>query len=119
MNDDIQAMILGTQRGKGELAGTMPSGLNVGGAAPATDFAAPFFQSCHDNLLSLSAMLNQNKQMDDANQVAQLAVKLRSIQISRAKNMAEDMGEAALTAQATNAMTPVQGLNAMGVPGGY
>src|SRR5262245_21772941 len=123
MLSEIGAQILGYQRGQQELNGIQPSGQNVGGAAGTADFSAPFFDSCHEQLMSLSSMLNQNRQVDDANRVAKLAVTLREIQISRAKNMAEDMGETALssiTGKAQQAVSQVGGLNAMGVPqGGY
>lgn len=119
MLSEIGAQILGTQRGQQELNGIQPSGQNVGGAAGTPDMAAPFFDQLHDQLMSLSSMLNQQRQIDDANRVAKLATSLREIQISRAKNLAEDMGDA-LTGMATQAVSQVGGLNAMGVPqGGY
>lgn len=120
MLSEIGAQILGYQRGQQELNGIQPSGQNVGGAAGTPDFASPFFDSTHDALMSLSSMLNQQRQVDDANRVAKLAVQLREIQIGRTKSLAEDMGNEALTGTATKAVSQVGGLNAMGVPqGGY
>jgi len=118
MLPEIASQILGYNRGQQEMSGIQPSGQNVGGAAGTPDFSTPFFDQCHDSLMSLSSMLNQQRQVDDANRVAKLAVTLREIQISRAKNMAEDMGEQALTGRATQAMSQVGGMNAMGVPQG-
>lgn len=119
MLSDIGAMILGTQQGKKELAGVMPSDVNAGGApANNMDPAEMAFRQAHESLNMLSTQLMRLRQEDDANRIAKLAVQCKEIQISRAKAIADRMSEEMLTGQAQNAMAPVQGLNAMGVPQG-
>lgn len=115
---EIQAMLSGAMRGQQSLAGLAPSAQDVGGAPPGNmDPASYCFDEAHAALLKLSAELKQYRDDKGSNQVAQLAVKVKDIQLSRKAELMK-ASENGIGAPGGNAMSAVGGMNAMGVPGG-
>ena len=118
----LQSIMMGMSKGAQAgpaLAGTLPSAQNVGGAPPNQsdiDKATAPFDDSHQSLMALSSLLRTLRDDESANQIADLAVKLKNIQLGRRKKLADQQVN---NTGAASPVAPVANLSAMGVPKGY
>jgi hypothetical protein len=117
MLPDIQALIQGTERGKMQLAGMVPSAQNVGGAAPPIDPTAPQADLAERVLLDYVAALNAARDDRNANRVLKLVTALGDVKQDRRKEIA-DYQASGQNGPSGGGLAAVQGLHAMGVPNG-
>lgn len=96
------------------LAGTIPSAQQVGGAPPADlDKATPAFDDCFKSLMSLTNLLRNFRDDDSSSKILDLASDIKKVQLARRKKL---ISEQSNSASSPNPISPVQGLNAQGVP---
>lgn len=113
MDEDIQSMLAGMDRGKAEFQGLMPSASDVGGAPSQMDTFEPLLDECYSCLSNAIAELKQARQDSDSNKLISALKTVAGVQQERKKRFAEN----AKTGNGNSAgMGAVAGLNAMGIP---
>lgn len=98
-----------------QLAGAMPSAMQVGGAPPnSQDPAAARWDAAFRAISALADSLQQQRREEIANKVAKLAVQLQHMRLEQQKKIAENAANN--MPPGNNALTAASGMHAQGVP---